>query len=528
MHSSLLDAERTLERELMRTHMRVHLAAASVLILCLLSAFGHSIAPVSDAPRPSLIAQTSPAQYVTLLPGVSNLSPSPWIIVPTDSTIWVAGIPRNGPANLSQIREFWINGTSRQALNLTNVIFSGMLADPLDPVDKVWFTENSTLASFQLGQPTATKEITLQSQSLEYLSFDSQHRIWMSVIGPLGISNIVMFNPSDRSNQTYQIPSNGAFVQGITIGSDSSVWFAEAGTRKIGHLIPGATPVWSEFSPPSWVSLLAPIQVAQDSHGRIWFTDHGSNQFGFLDPLTNSWNVFPIGYCPNNCIAGLPNSLSVDSNNMVWFSEHIAGRVGRYDPVTNTLTEYNVPLSMFPLMWWAMPGPHNLVWFVAYNLGRIGYVNASLPTPVSLSTSPSSVTIQRGSTRSISVKVNSEGPSNVSFGIEPVSQDQPIQFPPLIYGSSPSNLTLNNNSQTVSFGISTAWNATLGPRYVALTATLGPIEVSVQVLITIIEAGVPFVTLGVSSAIAIGGLVFFLRRPKKPRPSLKRPDLKRC
>ncbi len=506
--------------------MRGLIVPVLLATLCLLSTPLGSNTGASIVPRSSAFSQTSPAHYATLLPPLPTISPSPWIVVPTDSTIWVAGIPRNGPANLSQIREFWINGTSRQALNLTNVIFSGMLADPLDPVDKVWFTENSTLASFQLGQLTATKEITLQSQSLEYLSFDSQHRMWMSVIGPSGVSNIVMFNPADNSSQTYQIPTNDAFVQGITIASDGSVWFAEAGAKKIGHLVPGSPPTWSEYSPPSWISLYAPIQVSLDSHGNLWFTDHGSNQFGVLDPATNSWKVYPIGYCLYQCVAGLPNSLFVDSHDTVWFSEHIAGRIGRYDPSTNILTEYNVPPSTFPLVWWAMPGPKNLVWFVAYNSGTIGYVNASIPVPISLSTLQSSITLQRGSTRSVSVKVNSEGLSNMSFGIEPVTQDQPIQFPPLIYGTSPSNLTLDTNSQTVGFGLSTAWNATLGSRYVALTASLATtpltVEVSIHILVIVVEASAPYVTLGVSSAIAIGGLVLFLKRPRKPRGLMKK------
>jgi len=328
-----------------------------------------------------------------------------------------------------------------------------------------------------------------------------------------------MYDPSSHLNQTYTVPTSGVVVQGITVShSGNTIWFAEAASTKIGRLVPGVPPVFNEFSPPSSVNLAAPIQVAVDSIGNVWFTDHGSNQFGVLDPVTNVWKVFPVGYCPDNCaVYGLPNAIFVDSKNTVWFSEHIAGRVGRYDPSSGILTEYVVHGSSTPLMWWAMPGPNNLVWFVAFGLGEIGYVNASIPVPFSLSVPSADVVVQRGSSVNVPVRVSSQGTTTLSFGVSPVTQDQPLQFPAQVYGSSPSNLTLNNNSQTVTFGVSAAWNATLAPRFVALTAYDGQVAVNVPVKVVVVEASAPFVALGFSSVIALGGLTFYVRRPKKPK-----------
>jgi len=470
--------------------------------------------------------QPNSQKYVTLLPKVPSSSPSPWLIYPTSSTIWVGGIATGNPP-ISQIREFFINGTSKGVISLPNVIVSSILADPVNPSAKVWFTENSTLAFYDtsnVAQVSATKTITFPDQSIQYLANDTGGRIWMSLVGSSGASSIAVYDPLSHFNRTFLVGTSGAIVQGIAVSpSGDMIWFAEAGSKKIGRLAPAISPIPFEYSPPSYLNLAAPIQVAVDSFGNVWFTDHGSNQFGVLDPLTNVWKVFPIGYCPDNCVYGLPNAIFVDAKKTVWFSEHIAGRVGRYDTSTGVLTEYVVSGSSTPLMWWAMPGPNNLVWFVAWGLGEIGYVNATIPVPFSLSGPSSDIVIQRGGTVSVPLQVSSLITTTLSLGASPVTQDQSIQFPSQVYASSPSNLALNNNSHLVSFDVSAAWNASLGPRYVALTASDNQVAVNAHVRVVVVEASAPFVALGFSTVIALGGITFYLRRPRKPKiPPVKK------
>lgn len=498
-------------------------AIGPILILMSLIAFAvvpaHPLAP-SVGPLPVL--QTGIQQYVTLLPKVPSSSLSPWLIYPTSSTIWVGGIANGNPPT-SQIREFFINGTSKGLLSLPNVILSSILADPVNPSTKVWFTENSTLAFYDTSNKTQTietKAITFPGQSVQYIANDTQGRIWMSIVGSSGTSSIVAYSPSLRSNQTYEVPTSGAIIQGITVNAQgNTIWFAEGGSKKIGRLIPGATTPFTEYSPPSSISLSFPIQVAVDASGDVWFTDHGSNQFGVLDPHPSpaTWKVFPIGYCPDNCLYGLPNAIFVDARNTVWFSEHIAGRVGRYDPSTGTLVEYAIPGGPVPLMWWAMPGPNNLVWFVAWGLNEIGYVDASIPVQFSISGPSPDVVIQRGSSARVAIQIATHAKTTLSFGLSPVTQDQALQFPAQVYGPSPSNITSNGISQTVSFSISAAWNATLGPRYVALTASDGQVAVNAHVRLVVVEASAPFVALGFSIVIAVGSFGFYLRRPKQPK-----------
>ena len=466
---------------------------------------------------PTFVLQTSPQQYMTILPRVSVESPSPWLIYPTSSTVWVAGIttpPR------SEITEFFMDGTSKEVLNLPNVTISSILADPKNPSARVWFTENSTLAFYDtsnLNQVSETKAITFPNKSIQYLANDTYGRIWMSLVGSSEASTIAMYDPSNQMNQTYAVSTGATIIQGIAVNAPGdTIWFAEAGSKKIGRLILGQPPDF--FSPPAYVNLAAPVQVAVDVAGNVWFTDHGSNQFGVFNPQTSLWKVFPIGYCPDNCaVYGLPNAIFVDAKNDIWFSEHIAGRIARYDPSRGVLTEYFVPGGSAPEVWWAMPSQNNLVWFVAWRLGEIGYVNASIPVPFSLSNSLADVVVQRGSSVYIPVRVSSQGSVTLSFGVSPSTQDQPLQFPARVYGSSPSNLTLNNNFQTATFSVSAAWNATLGPRYVALTASDGQVAVSAHVRVVVVEASAPFVALGFSSVIILACFTLYMRRPRKPK-----------
>jgi streptogramin lyase len=496
--------------------MRLSYSTGPFLILAVLSVFSVAPGRPTDIVDPTFVLQTSPQQYVTLLQKVPSSSPSPYLIYPTSSTIWVAGIAFGPPR--SQIREFFIDGTSKGVLNLTNVIVSSILADPTDPSTRVWFTENSTLAFYDSVRGNETRAITFPGQDLQFLTTDPQGRIWMSMVGSSGDSTIAVYDPSSHLHQNYVVPTKGAIIQGITVNAaGNTIWFAEGGLKRIGRLVPGGSQPFSEFSPPLSISLAFPIQVAVDASGDVWFTDHSSDQFGVFDPLTGAWKVFPIGYCPDNCVYGLPNAIFIDAKNTVWFSEHIAGRVGRYDPSTGVLTEYAVPGSSTPLMWWAMPGPNNLVWFVAWALGEIGYVNASLPAPFSISGPSGDVVVQRGNSISVPARVSSQGTATLSFGVSPMTQDQPVQFPAQVYGSSPSNLTLNNGSQTATFSVSAAWNATLAPRYMALTASDGQVAVSIHVRVVVAEASAPFVALGFSSVIVLGGLTLYLRRPKKPK-----------
>jgi len=473
------------------------------------------LVPSGTAPHAAVstsFLQSSPQQYVTFLPKVLGGSPSPLIIYPNDTAVWVAGFA-TGPTTTSQLREYFVNnGTSRGVLNFSNTEITAILVNR----NRVWFAENSTLAFYNSTSGRPETQRTFPSYSLQSLALDHHDRLWMTLVGSNGSSNIVMLNP-DNTTRTYLVPTVNALTVGITVAPppDNTIWFAETGAKKIGRLSCDTCDI-TEVPLPQSLNIAAPTQVTVDNSGNVWFTDHGDNQFGVFNPNTNTWKVLPIGYCQDYCTGGLPNAIFLGAKNTIWFSEHIAGRIANYDPSTALLTEYVVPSNSLPFTWWAMPGTNNLVWFVAWNLGQIGYVNATVPVPFSLNPASGDVVVERGSYRYVPVQVTPQGFGTLSFGISPVTSDQEfLQTTAQIFGPSPPDLGPGTNPQTVTFTISAAWNASLGPRYVALTASNGQVAVSIHVRVVVVEASIPYIALGFSSAIVLGTFTLYLRRPKR-------------
>src|SRR5712664_2563118 len=154
--------------------MQVSYIILPLLILAILSSWSGTSSIPQHTIDSTFAIQTSPQPYVTLLPKVPASSPSPFLIYPTSTTIWVAGVSSPPNPTESQIRQFFIDGSSRGVLNLTNVIVSSIVADPTNPTGKLWFTENSTLSFYDSTQATETKAITFPGQSLQFLTIDTQ------------------------------------------------------------------------------------------------------------------------------------------------------------------------------------------------------------------------------------------------------------------------------------------------------------------------------------------------------------------
>jgi hypothetical protein len=449
--------------------------------------------------------------FVTLFP--ISKSPSPYVLYPSNDSVWIAAVTTgsNFSSTSSQILQFFLNGTVRRLVPfLAKVVVGSIVFDSFN--GRAWFPVNNTLDYYdqRSGLGNAT---TFSNESPQFIAVDSSNgNLWLSLVGSQGRSSIAMFNPSvpDQKPVIYPIPTPNATVQGITVAPSGAVWFAETGRPGIGELpCPSCTIV--EHTP-STVKLIAPIQVAVDQKGIVWFTDHGDNEFGWFNPQTDEWRTLPIGYCAN-CAYGLPNAIFIYKGE-VWFSEHLAGRVGRYNPNSEMLTEYVVRSSSYPLSWWAEPGPNNLVWFTALGLGEIGYVNASMPLPLSLSGPVGDLAVQRGGYQRVPVVVSSTG-QQFSLNSSAVTQDAPGFYPPQIYSSSQLGIVPPSNPYTTSITVFAAWNATLGQRFVALTVFNAQVSQNVFVRINVVDSSLSYVSVGFASMIVLGGPAIYLRRPAK-------------
>jgi streptogramin lyase len=472
-------------------------------------------------------AETDP--YVTMYPISQNSSDyTPFVLNPaSDKTVWVVTFKQGNIINnvvqppRAQIVNYTIGIGAKPVITLVNAIPSDIVYDQTRK--RVWFLENDSLAYFDRSAPPAnmTIERTFPRSSPQFMTIDPSGRIWVTL---LGTNQIAEYDPSTRqSPRLYNAPAPNASLQGITIAPDGTVWFAETVPKRIGHLIPceSASCTITDYGPPRGVQITFPIQLAVDLNGAVWFTDHGSNQFGSFNPSTLEWRVFPIGYCSASfadCAAGLPNAIFVDSSGKIWFSEHYAGRVARYDPSNGTLIEYAVPATTPPYIWWASPGPGNLVWFVAFGLGEIGYVNASLPIPISIS-AMNSTELEQGGSMNVLTVVHKLAADHVYLNVSANSNDAPLGLSPLLYGSS-NKWQIGPSDTVVStvFRLSAAWTLGLRERYVALTAYTNNIAVSVFVRVDVVQAKTPYFSTVLASTIAIGSVALYWRYvPKKSK-----------
>jgi hypothetical protein len=213
--------------------------------------------------------------------------------------------------------------------------------------------------------------------------------------------------------------------------------------------------------------------------------------------------------------------MALDSDGTIWFSEHFAGRVARYNPASRSLTEYFVPATTLPYVWWMWPGPGNLVWFTAFGLGEIGYVNASLPIPISINAGVGTVKVEQGTSQEIPAYVSNHAGGPIYLNVSANGHDAPFGSPPSLYGfADPSQIGPTATSVTSRFRVSAALAADLGERYVTLTAYNNNVAVNVFVTINVTPTTIPFIfrtsapyiSIGFAFGIGLGSVGLFLIR----------------
>ena len=167
-------------------------------------------------------------------------------------------------------------------------------------------------------------------------------------------------------------------------------------------------------------------------------------------------------------------------------------------------------------MWWAMPGPSNLVWFVAYGLGQIGYVNASVPVAFGLTGVTPDINVQKGSYQRVPISIAAAAPEQVSLNSSALSQDT-NGYTPQVYSSSQSTNISGNGAYSTSVQIFAAWNATLGPRVIAVTAYDSHVSLNMFVRVTVVDSAFPNIAAGLSSILVLGGATMAIMTLTRPR-----------
>jgi len=228
--------------------------------------------------------------------------------------------------------------------------------------------------------------------------------------------------------KSFRIPTNNSQPEGITLGPDGNMWFAEAAANQIGRIDPkgkitefvvpqsGSAPtdivagadgalwfteasgfpegigrvttsgVFTGFAPKCAggqpcvvggipVNSLTPTGIAATPDGLIWFTDRGFNSIVKLDPATGIMTFFVIPSTGSPPTAGQPTAITLGPDGALWFCEGLTEMIGSmteaglftlFGPVTGP----NDPINI-------TTGPDGNLWFVNKFDNIIGRVTPS-------------------------------------------------------------------------------------------------------------------------------------------------------
>jgi len=140
-----------------------------------------------------------------------------------------------------------------------------------------------------------------------------------------------------------------AIPWGISFDNHGSVWIAEPGCDPAPACNPPQSPAIAQYSSQDF-SLIqnytepkgysAPLFLAADARGHIWFTEPAINAIGELDPGNGSptWNQF---FVPTS--NAMPYDLTFDLAGNIWFTEFNASNIGEFNPITRQFAETPTP-----------------------------------------------------------------------------------------------------------------------------------------------------------------------------------------
>jgi virginiamycin B lyase len=260
----------------------------------------------------------------------------------------------------------------------------------LGPDGAMWFTEYS---GNKIGRITSDGTITeysgLTGQGPSGIVVGPDGALWFTEYiatgsGPPPIRHAYIGRITTAGSITeYSTPSADAEPNGIVVGPDGNLWFAETFRRQIGQITTGGT--ITEFSIPSDGT---PFGITNGPDGALWFTEseaNGENSTGEIGRITTSGSVTeytsPIVPTASN------DDITLGPDGSLWF----AGSCFEGGPAIGSITTagtiagaYPLPTSAsnegVPVISGITTGPDGALWFtatsggndaIASNIGRI-------------------------------------------------------------------------------------------------------------------------------------------------------------
>ncbi len=183
--------------------------------------------------------------------------------------------------------------------------------------------------------------------------------------------------------EEYSVPTPASAPLAIAVDGNGIVWFTECNSSKLARFDP-ANHGFTEYTVPGVGDMWG---VTLDHSGFVWFTQYsgkgsvspggmvvfgGTGRLVRFDPARNNFTTIDVP-----TIGSFPMRLVVDVQNRIWFTELLGNKIGVYDQSKKQLIEYPVPTNA--------SGPADLafdkngaLWFTetyAMSLGRFDPYN---------------------------------------------------------------------------------------------------------------------------------------------------------
>ena len=306
-------------------------------------------------------------------------------------------------------------------------------------------------------------------------AIDSEKGVWYTNWVPSGQGILVKF---DYPGYEFQV-TQGEVTQGLLLQD-----FIE----------------WYNFP----VGLTTPNGVAVGPDQKIWLANTSSNYFFSFDPKTEEFTKY-VTSIPT--IDSYGNFGKNPVSNPYWIehhdgsiimNEHNANRIGVFNPSSETLVEYTVPsrnpnwadcegidyCGVAQVFDFAVDGKK--IWFTEWVENNIGVVDTSISPPFSIDINVNQITLEKGQTSEIPLKVTKASSWNGMSIDASVNHSSTSTFSDIIIKPELNNFSLSDTSTTISVQISVSEHALSGTHKVLLGAYTDDIAVSQFITVTIV------------------------------------------
>ncbi len=317
-----------------------------------------------------------------------------------DGNLWFTEL------NGNHVDKITTAGAITQYPSATNVITpeAGPVGITAGPDNALWFTEFNVA---QIGRIDPSGQITEFSQGIS--SGANPNEITLGPVPLTGGPANLWFTETNQNvigeitpkGVATEFPSLGSLPDGITLGPDGNLWYAEEGGA-IGQITPQGIP---RLFTAGLTSGFTPRFITAGPDGALWFTATSSTggEIGRITPptLVNPNPViteYPVPSNPNTGTISSPAGITLGPDGNLWFADDGNQAVGMITPTaTPVITEFSQGLGPNDNPYGITSGPDGNLWVTESNANLIDRVTTqgvitqfAVPTPGAF---PQSITL---------------------------------------------------------------------------------------------------------------------------------------